>query len=1068
MITTPNSAAAQPSAPATSLHQQINAPFLLAASFLVLSGIASLTYQVAWVRLLGLSMGSTSVSISTVLAAFFLGMALGSYLAERITRNRIHTFMPYVWLELLIGLSGLALLPILLNLDALMAQFPAFGTELGLKFALAMVLLSIPTICMGATFPVMASILIRRQHDVGRRVGQLYSLNTAGAVLGAALSGFVFIPAWGLDGAIYVAFALNMVIAGLALYFNKRWTLPPLELDTHHARGAAAAAVDEQAPLRGHALLVLFITGFVAIATQVGWTKYLAIFTGTTIYGFAAILTVFLTGIATGSWAIKSRLEQMRSPQLWLAAGLVLLGIALALTQFGLSAIPTLYGAINHLDVPAPILLGVKYSIVFALLFIPTFLFGALFPLNLKLYCGNLAGIRTRIGRAYAINTVASIFGAILAGFWFIPEYGTDTLLTTMAIIILIVPLLFLPTIDGFLPRMGLTIAVGIAFLGVWAKPPLSYEELIAAVGYRYDLNVQQGEKPRFLFLKEGKAGVISMVTYDGVNIKLQNNGLNESIINKEDPSQALLAETLLGVVPYMLQEKPSSAFVVGFGGGITTRALTLTDLASIRVVELEPAVVDAGKAIAGGKIPALQDPRVRIDFNDARNTLLIENHTYDIIAAQPSHPWLAGASSVFTREFWTIAKSRLNQNGIFGQWVNLFNMDSTTLRSILKAFYEVFPHGVTFANLDTGDLILFGSRQPVIFDYERIQKVLNQPKIKATFSHYNIKTPQDLLWYVALSRQEAVTAAGQVPANTDTNILSEVRLSMLTQNPEGEENPYVLLRNQFHLDIVPYLGKNADQHLYAQADFYFLHDDYGLAEKAVRQLGKLNPMLARGVEYEYLWRQHDFEVASKLYAQYSNWPDRTHAQQSLTLLERQRPAEARQAVARIKHPIVRRIAGARLLFELGEWQQLAALQPQSIEEHKWQLLGLAKINLNAAGKVLIQLPTKDKGSIPYLRVLTQYHATQGNPKDIDESARRLVEAIDRRTDQLKLLAEQAQKQKQSARAQLLMEKIAALNPQAEVLKDLTLWTPPVLQEKITQVMGVKLQSFSAQHQDQR
>ena len=183
--------------------------FLLVASFLVLSGVASLTYQVTWVRLLGLSMGSTSASISTVLAAFFLGMAIGSYLAERITRNNISSLRPYIILELLIGISGLSLLPILLNLDGLLAIIPALGAEISLKFIVTMVLLSIPTMCMGATFPVMASILIRNKDEIGLRMSQLYSLNTAGAVLGAALTGFVFIPNWGLDGAIYIAFALN-------------------------------------------------------------------------------------------------------------------------------------------------------------------------------------------------------------------------------------------------------------------------------------------------------------------------------------------------------------------------------------------------------------------------------------------------------------------------------------------------------------------------------------------------------------------------------------------------------------------------------------------------------------------------------------------------------------------------------------------------------------------------------------------------------------------------------------------------------------------------------------------
>jgi len=1024
------------SIPSSGSHHALNTPFLLAAGFLVLSGVASLTYQVTWVRLLGLSMGSTSASISTVLAAFFLGMALGSYLAERITRNRIHNFTPYIVLELLIGLGGLALLPILLNLDVLMAQFPVLGTELGLKFALAMVLLSIPTICMGATFPVMASILIRRQHEVGMRVSQLYSLNTVGAVLGAALSGFVFIPTWGLDGSIYVAFSLNMVIVCLALYFNKRWALPPLELHPHETNSSTAAP-DEQAPLRTRALLVLFATGLVSIATQVGWTKYLAIFTGTTIYGFAAILTVFLSGIAAGSWAIKSHLERIRSPQLWMAAGLLLLGISLILTRVGLSAIPVIYGATNHLDVPTPVLFGVKYSFVFALLFVPTFLFGALFPLNLKLYCGNLAGVRARIGKAYAINTVASIFGALLAGFWFIPEYGTDKMLTVMAVIILITPFLFLPAINGLLPRIGLVAAAGIAFFAASVLPHLSYKELISSVDYRYDSDVQKGQKARFLFLKEGKAGVISMVTYDGIYAKLQNNGLNESVINMKDPTKARLAETLLGVLPYVLQENPKSAFVVGFGGGITTRTLTLTDLKSIRVVELEPAVVDAGRAIAGGEIPALQDPRVRINFNDARNTLLVENNTYDIIAAQPSHPWLAGASNVFTREFWTIAKSRLNDQGIFSQWVNLFNMDATTLRSIFKAFYEVFPYGIAFSDLDSGDFILLGSKHPIEFDYERIQNVLNQPKIKATLQHPGITTPRDLLWYFALSRQEAVTAAGNAPANSDTNILSEVRLSTLTRDSEGAENPYTFLRSNFHLDLVPYLGKNAVQRLYDQADYYFYWNDYNLAEKAGKQLAKLDPMLGRAVEFERLWRIADYDTAFKLYAAHPDWPDRTHAQQALALLEFKREADARLAIARIKDNRLQRLIEARALYELGNWQQLAALQAQSDEERKWQLLGLAKTDLATAGKALSQLIGNDSDEIPQLRVLAQYYGAAGDTQALDATARRLVKISDNNIAQLKKFAKQAVGQNQLAQAQLLIQKIEALNPKADDLADL-------------------------------
>ena len=357
--------------------------FRLSATFLLLSGIASLTYQVTWVRLLGLSMGSTSASISTVLAAFFLGLALGSYLAERITRNRIDNLRAYILLELLIGISGIILLPVLLNLDSVMALMPFLGTHLVFKFIVAITLLIIPTLCMGATFPVMASILIRNQSEMGLRMSQLYSLNTAGAVLGAALSGFVFIPYWGLDGAIYIAFALNASIVLAALYFNRRLTLPPITIPQTASGGAKIHHDDDHSPLRIQALVVLFFTGFVAIATEVGWTKFLVIFAGTTIYGFAAILTIFLVGIAAGSWVVKSRLENLPSPQLWMAVGLVSLGGSLLLTRAGLSIVPTVYEAINYLQAPAFVVHTVKYSFIFVLLFLPPFLFGALFPLNL-------------------------------------------------------------------------------------------------------------------------------------------------------------------------------------------------------------------------------------------------------------------------------------------------------------------------------------------------------------------------------------------------------------------------------------------------------------------------------------------------------------------------------------------------------------------------------------------------------------------------------------------------------------------------------------------------------------
>lgn len=1005
--------------------------FMLAAAFLLLSGIASLTYQVVWVRLLGLSMGSTSASISTVLAAFFLGLAIGSYMAERITRNRINDLKPYIVLEIIIGLSGLALLPILLNLDAIMAATPALGATIPMKFAVTTALLLIPTVCMGATFPVMASLLIRRKNEVGVRVSQLYSLNTAGAVLGAGLAGFFFVPNWGLDGAIYIAFSFNLLIVVLAIYLNKKIVLPPIEVEvaTPVEGQTSSASLAEEAPLRGRALIVLFATGLVAIATEVGWTKYLSIFTGTTIYGFAAILTIFLMGIAAGSWAIKSYLERMQRPELWMAFGLVLLGASLLLTRAGLTWIPPIYQAINHFPVEPWLRHGVKYAFVFILLFPPTFLFGALFPLNLRLYCGNLQGVRSRIGKAYAVNTVASIFGSLIAGFWIIPKYGTDVLLTSMAMILLVLPFLFVPALRTQTARMAIASLAAIAVLSNWMLPHLDYKKMISAV--QYDEKAYAGEEPTYLFLKEGKAGVISMVTYNDRHVQLQNNGLNESFIDLEDENNVLLVESLLGLVPYMMHENPRSAFVVGFGGGITTKALTLTNLESIRVVELEPAVIEAGRAIVGGEIPVLQDPRVTLTLNDARNTLLTESTKYDIIASQPSHPWLARASNVFTKDFFTLVKSRLNEGGIYGQWVNLFRMDATTLKSLLRAFYEVFPQGMTFANLDSGDFMMYGSNDPLIFDFPKIQRHLSEPKIKAALNYHQIYFAKDLMWYFALSREEALTASMGVPANTDTNILSEVRLSALDEDPQGEESPYEFLNDTYNFNVRPYFGDDAARRIY-ELGTYFLSrwDEFDMAQHAADQLRELDPVKSRGIEYEKLWHRFEFDEADALFGKHEEWPDRSYLQQAFSLSERQRFDEAAAITPRVSFERLRLTLRARLLFEAERFDELVALKPKYDAEKLWRFAALARTDLMAAGAGLHTLIQRVSPALPQMRVLVTYYGSINDKQQMDRMARRIIKQQNKQAKRIRKLLDEAVEAEQSERAQALLERLGQYNPE--------------------------------------
>ncbi len=953
----------------------------LFALFLLFSGIASLTYQVVWVRLLGISMGSTSASISTVLAAFFLGLAIGSYFADRLTRSKKSDLRRYLILEAVIAISGLLLLPILINLESVVAAIPGLSSTIPMKFLLTMVLLSIPTICMGATFPVMAALLIRKQSNYGVRMSQLYSLNTAGAVLGAGLSGFVFIPLWGLDGAVYIAVSINVFIVITGLFFNSRIVLAPVD------EGAKVdiqpkllnKIIPHEERLRKQALLVLVITGFVSIACEVAWTKYLSIFTGTTIYGFSAILTIFLIGISTGSWVIRNYVLKMNKPAMWMGVLVLLLGVSVIFTRVALSWLPNLYDLINELTTNMWLIRIYKYSLVFVILFIPTFILGALFPINLKVYCGNLTGIRKRIGKAYAVNTIASIFGAVAAGFYFIPEYGTDKLLTSMAFLLLATSLIFFVSIKTASIKTKVrkltlvALVAAIVAASTWL-PHLDYKGLITSVNYnaKYTASKKLYIKPTYLFLKEGKMGVVSMVTYDGHTVYLQNNGLKESIFDIKNKYRTPVIESLLGLVPYFLHDDPKSAFVIGFGGGVTTSALSYTKLNSIKVVELEPAVVDGGRAVYGGKIPVLQNPRVSIEFNDARNSLLMSNKKYDIIASQPSHPWLAHAATVFTKEFFILVRSRLANRGIYGQWINLFHMDVTTLKSLFKSFYSVFPEGMVLANINTGDLIMFGSNHKLYFNNKKIERRLAEPEVKKLMNYNKIYNANDLLFYFALSRKQAVLVSHNARVNTDLNILSEVRLSALGDRIPQAENPYIFLKQLYRLDINSYFESNRVESLVNVGSYLLARNHFKLAGFIADQLKVIAPTKSRSLRFEILWRQGQNKQARTFYNQYEKWSDRIHMLQALMLLDNSDIAKAREILGKITSSVIQLEVASQLLFSETKYKRNKnrKLKEKNIE----QLLGHNKDSLIKVGQALYAVKTSELSSLPKLVVLEKYY----------------------------------------------------------------------------------------------
>jgi len=831
-------------------------PFLL-----IPSGCAALIYQVTWVRLLGFSMGSTTVAVSTVLTAFFSGLAIGSYFADKILDGKPTDLKIFLILELIIGLSGLMLVPILLNLDYLMSILGETGSLLVVKFVTSLLVLALPTICMGATYPVLASALIHQQNEMSSDLGNLYALNTTGAVAGALISGFFLIPNLGIDGTIYVACGLNLCAAVAGYYIFITFKLQQFADESTEDNVAESSVFDNHKASDYRIAFILFCTGFVSIACEVAWTKYLAIFTGATIYGFAAILSIILTGIALGSWATKRcihSLDNSNNIVIWL---LIALAGSLLYSRVGLAKLPVLLQYSSQLGFIGEYPQGGKYLTVLVFVFPATFIFGALFPLSLSLYCAEVVNLRKRIGHAYAINTIGSILGAVAAGLWIIPAYGTDILMSMMVLLIVVLPLMFVSK-QSTKPIM-VTVFTSIILLGVWQFPHLDYESLIIANPYQHDEDAKAGRKPKFLYLEEGKSGVISVITYDDRKAKLQNNGLQESYMALKKGVEPPFTEVLLGLMPYLLHPEPKTVHVIGYGGGNTLEAIANTTVKEIRVTELEPAVISANTVVFGGELPVLQDPRIELQINDARNALLVEGKNYDLIISQPSHPWLAGVGNLFTKEFFEITAANLNTGGISAQWINLFNIDSTTLRSILKAYYEVFPYGFSFANTDSGDLLLFGSDKPLKFDSKRMEKRMATTAISQYLIKAKVTRPEHLLWYFSFSRKEIMAITVDDKVNTDTRIMTEVRLTGTDALPRGEENPYDLLSSNYSFDVLSYLKSDeASQMLFNVGQYFYRFDSKDRVLKVIEQLESLDRELAIRLNVSWdAWKEQQGEL---------------------------------------------------------------------------------------------------------------------------------------------------------------------------------------------------------------
>jgi len=713
-----------------------------------LSGATGLIYELLWVRLLYQAFGSTIQSVTTVVAAYMGGLGLGAWLLGRRADRHPRPAALYGWLELAVG--GFALLsPLLLALvhrayvSAAGAWQLGGGASVALRFALAALVLLVPTTLMGGTLPVLTRAFMGADRgELPASLGRLYGLNTLGAVLGTALAGFFLIEYVGVRASLWTTAAVNVGLGAAALALAPR--LEPLSASPASPASSAVPPVPPSEPvpgsLRGLAIALLALTAFASLLDEIAWTRVLAMIVGGSTYAFTLVLLVFLLGIGVGS-AVVARRSAAASETAADAA------FAQAVTAAGAGALFVLFGLLPRYIISifqmqslgaVERLLAMGFG-VGAVVLIPALGMGMTFPLLTDLVAPRDSARGAAVGRAYALNTLGSIVGAVLTGFVLVVTLGTDlTLRLGVAINAAAALALAVVAAQGVTEgsethrRLRLRVlgagalaSVGLAFalaaprwstrlidLGpsIYARQPMS---AVAVQQFLEHRGVRQ------LAYREGWNATVS-VWESGPGRTLKVNG-------KADASDHgdMDTEILLGLAPVAARPGAATALVIGYGSGVTTRTLAdVPGMRGVRVVEIEPAVLQMSRFFQHVNDTVLARPNVSVVVDDARSALQIDRARYDVIVSEPSNPWLAGVATLYTSEFFRIVRDRLTDGGVFSQWVQLYQLPTPVVAGIVRNLAAVFPH-VQIWFSSPGDVTVLGSTQPLRYDRTWLERLV-------------------------------------------------------------------------------------------------------------------------------------------------------------------------------------------------------------------------------------------------------------------------------------------------------------------------------------------------------
>lgn len=724
-----------------------------------LSGFAALLYQTAWMRQFSLVFGTSEIAVATVLGAYMGGLALGARLVERYLERVRRPVLVYGVLEFGIALSALAVPALLLGAETAMVALlgnqsappPSVGwLQTTFYLVTAFVVLIVPTALMGATLPLLTRHAVHTEAQIAGRTGLLYAINTLGAVGGALVAAFVLLSEFGLRGTVFIGAAINALVFAIAATLSRASTareLPDPTVATSPSRNWRARLA-----WGPHWILpVMLASGAASFVYEVLWTRMLSFVLGSSIYAFATMVASFLLGIAAGS-ALASQLARSRR-----IAEIAFVAVQLAIAGASIA----IYLSIDNL-VPEQAGLRGNIALAIAVLLPATIFIGATFPLAVRIFTDEPRAAAGAAARVYAWNTVGAIAGALLAGFVLIPELrfeGTIRLAVLLNVALALMACLAIARAPVMWSAAVALAGVATAFL---FNPPIP-NRLI----HTSPLNV--GAFGPVHYYEVGRSATVVVLEQDGA-LMLRTNGLPEAMIDTPGSPPKFSGEFWLSPLAVIARPSVETMLVVGYGGGVVVDGVPPT-VRSIDVIELEPKVMDANRQLRRLRArDPLVDPRVNVIINDARGALALTDKRYDAIVSQPSHPWTAGASHLYTREFMQQSRVHLSDGGVFIQWMNVAFLDEELLRSLAATLLDVFGQ-LRIYRPDPNTLVFLASNRPLDIETQLTRSGIPLWYSPKHYARFAIHSPEDVVAALVADQQGAeALARGSALITDDRN----------------------------------------------------------------------------------------------------------------------------------------------------------------------------------------------------------------------------------------------------------------------------------------------------------